>query len=108
MKLNDILKAAYDADASDIHLVSGQPPVIRVHQVMTPMDLPPIAPAIARQMLEGMCTKETIDLFDRQKDADFSYEVAGMARYRVNAHMQRASVGLAMRMIKTKVPPLSA
>lgn len=107
MKLNEILKAAYDADASDIHLVSGQPPVIRVHQVMTPMDLPPIAPASARQMFESMCAKETVDLFDRQKDADFSYEVPGLARYRVNAHMQRASVGLAMRMIKTKVPPLA-
>ncbi len=107
MKLNEILKAAYDADASDVHLVSGQPPVIRVHQVMTPMDLPPIAPASARQMFESMCQKETIELFDRQKDADFSYEVPGLARYRVNAHMQRASVGLAMRMIKTKVPPLA-
>ncbi len=108
MKLNDILKAAYDADASDVHLIAGQPPVIRVHQVMTPMDSPPIAPATARQYFEQMSSKETQDVFERQKDADFSYEVPGLARYRVNAHMQRSAVGLAMRMIKTKVPPLAA
>lgn len=107
MKLNDILKAAYDADASDVHLIAGQPPVIRVHQVMTPMDAPPIAPATARQYFDQMSSAETQATFDRQKDADFSYEVQGLARYRVNAHMQRGAVGLAMRMIKTKVPPLA-
>ncbi|MBX3375379.1 MAG: type IV pilus twitching motility protein PilT [Phycisphaeraceae bacterium] len=107
MKLNDILKAAYDADASDVHLIAGQPPVIRVHQVMTPMDAPVISPATARQMFEQMSSAETQATFDRQKDADFSYEVQGLARYRVNAHMQRGAVGLAMRMIKTKVPPLA-
>jgi twitching motility protein PilT len=108
MKLNDILKAAYDADASDVHLIAGQPPVVRVHQVMTPMDVPPIPPPVVRQMFESMCVKETQEIFDRQKDADFSYEVPGLARYRVNAHLQRGTVGLAMRMIKTKVPPLTA
>ena len=42
MDLIKILKAAYEADASDVHLIAGQPPVIRVHQVMTPMDFPVI------------------------------------------------------------------
>jgi len=45
--------------------------------------------------------------FARVKDADFSYEVSGLARYRVNAHMQRGTIGIAMRAIKTKVPPLA-
>ncbi|MCL4211337.1 MAG: PilT/PilU family type 4a pilus ATPase [Phycisphaerales bacterium] len=40
-------------------------------------------------------------------DLDFSYEVQGLARYRVNAHMSRTGIGLAMRAIKTKVPPLA-
>ncbi|MCZ6810744.1 MAG: hypothetical protein O7D97_01955, partial [Planctomycetota bacterium] len=38
MKLQDILSTAKKQDASDIHLVSGHPPMIRVHTVMTPMD----------------------------------------------------------------------
>ncbi len=108
MDLKRILTAAYEVDASDIHLIAGQPPVIRVHQVMTPMDFPVITKESADGIFREMAPKEAVEIFDRNKDADFSYEIPGLARYRVNAHLQRGSVGLAMRMIKTKVPPLAA
>ncbi len=104
--LQQVLRAAFDADASDIHLIAGQPPVIRVHQVMTPMDYPVITAESSRAMFEEMAPKESVEVFDRMKDADFSFEIPGLARYRVNAHRQRGMVGLAMRAIKTKVPPL--
>jgi twitching motility protein PilT len=107
-KIIDILKAAMDADASDVHLISGHPPVMRVHQVMTPMDFPVIQPETARSYLEEIASKEALATFDKNKDSDFSYYAPGLARYRVNAHMQRQTVGLAMRAIKTKVPPLQA
>ena len=106
--LIQILKTAYEADASDIHLIAGQPPVIRIHQVMTPMDFPVITPGMAQKFVEQMCPPEALAMFTKNKDADFSYQVEGLARYRVNAHMQRNSVGLAMRAIKSKVPPLEA
>jgi len=108
VNLHDILKVAHKANASDIHLVAGQPPVMRVNQVMTPMDFPVISPASGRQVLEEMAPAEAVQTFDRQKDADFSYEIEGLSRYRVNAHLQRGAVGLCLRAIKTKVPPLSA
>jgi len=108
MKLHDILKAAMDSDASDIHLISGHTPVMRVHQVMTPMDFGVITPEIAQEFLKIIAPKEAQATFEKNKDADFSYYAEGLARYRVNAHMQRASIGLAMRTIKTKVPPLAA
>ena len=108
MNLQQILKTAYDGDASDIHLIAGHPPVTRVNQVMQPMDLPVITSQISRGFFEQMAPKESQEIFDRQKDADFSYEIPGLARYRVNAHLQRGADGLAMRMIKTKVPPLAA
>jgi len=106
--LHEILKKAYELNASDVHLVSGQPPTIRVHQVIQPMDPFVITPEQAMGFMEQMAPAESIATFARVKDADFSYEVPGLARYRVNGHMQRGTVGLAMRMIKTKVPPLSA
>ncbi|MBX3362682.1 MAG: PilT/PilU family type 4a pilus ATPase [Phycisphaeraceae bacterium] len=108
MDLHTILKMAYEADASDVHLVAGHPPVMRVHQVITPMKMPVITSEDAEQMLDQMAPPEARATFDKQKDADFSYEVAKLARYRVNAHKQRGAIGMAMRMIKTKVPPLAA
>lgn len=107
MELNEILKAAYEADASDIHIVPGHPPVFRVHQVMSPAEFPEITPEMAMDMLESMAPAESLETFNRVKDADFSYAVENLARYRVNAHMQRGAVGLSMRMIKTRVPPLA-
>ncbi len=107
MNLAEVLKAAYEADASDIHLIAGHPPVMRVHTVMTAMDFPVITPEGAQSLLEEMASKEAIDIFERQKDADFSFQ-GDHARYRVNAHCQRGSIGIAMRTIKTKVPPLAA
>ncbi|MCE7968958.1 MAG: type IV pilus twitching motility protein PilT [Leptolyngbya sp. PLA3] len=107
MDLDTILRAAYEADASDIHLVAGEPPVMRVHQVVQPMDFPVITPEAAMKMFRQMASEEAQGIFDRQKDADFSYEVPGLSRYRVNAHMQRGRVGMALRSIKTRVPPLA-
>lgn len=105
--LNTILKTAFEADASDVHLIAGQPPMCRIHQVMTRMDFPVITPEVAKKFFEQMASKETQATYERQKDADFSYYVEGMSRYRVNAHCQRGQIGLAMRGIKTKVPPLA-
>ncbi|TVQ31698.1 MAG: type IV pilus twitching motility protein PilT [Phycisphaeraceae bacterium] len=106
MKLEDILRSATEGDASDIHIIAGHPPVLRVHTVMTPLDCPALTAETVRGMFEQMASKESIETFDRQKDADFSFAIKGVGRYRVNAHMQRGTLGLAMRVVKTKVPPL--
>ncbi len=106
MDLNTILKTAMEMDASDIHLISGHPPMARVHTVMMALDYPVLTPESALRMVQHMAKEEQLKTFNKIKDADFSYEVPGLGRYRVNAHMQRQTVGIAMRAIKTKIPPL--
>ncbi|MBL8761597.1 MAG: PilT/PilU family type 4a pilus ATPase [Phycisphaerae bacterium] len=108
MDLHSILKKAQEMDSSDIHLIAGQVPTVRSHQVMTPMDLPVLTSDKAREFFQQMASPESQATFERVKDADFSYAVPNFARYRVNAHLQRGVIGLAMRIIKTKVPPLAA
>jgi len=104
MDLDTILKAAAELGASDIHLISGHAPTARMSTVMTPMDFPVITPAGARRMLEHMASEAQLKQFEKIKDADFSYEVPGVGRYRVNAHLQRQSIGIAMRAIKEDIP----
>src|SRR5262245_25138443 len=106
MKLSDILRTAHEHKASDIHLISGHPPMMRVNTVMTPMDYPMLTPAGVKSMLEEMVNEAKMKRFDEQQDLDFSYGVADLGRYRVNAHMQRGTIGLAMRTNKSKVPPM--
>ncbi|GAB5495079.1 MAG: type IV pilus twitching motility protein PilT [Phycisphaerales bacterium] len=108
MDLKRVLQAAFDADASDIHLVSGHKPMMRVHRVMTAMEFDVITPEDGRKVLQQMVPSELVKEFDKNKDLDFSYEIEGIGRYRVNAHMQRGTLGFALRTIKTEVPPLAS
>ena len=57
MQLDDILRTAHEHDASDIHLVSGHPPMMRVNTVMTPIDAPVLTPESVEAMFQGMTTE---------------------------------------------------
>ena len=107
MDLDAILRAAFEADSSDIHLVGNEPPTARVHQIMTPLSEGILDPEDVLDTFRDMVSPDQFSRFEVNKDLDFSYEVEGLARYRVNAHLQRGTVGLAMRQIKTEVPALA-
>jgi twitching motility protein PilT len=106
--LNDILRKANEFDASDVHLVADHAPMVRVHTIMQPLDLPVLTGEDMWAILGAVTNDHQRRHFEQHLDLDFSYEIPGFKRYRVNAHMQRGMVGLAMRAIRTKVPPLSA
>ncbi len=106
MQLGEILKTASQHDASDIHIISGHPPMMRVHTVMTPMDCPILTPEAVETALQEMTNPEQRESFKKNKDLDLSYHIEGLGRYRVNAHRQRGTIGLALRTIKENVPPL--
>ena len=107
MDLDTILNEALEIGASDIHLIAGHPPMVRVHTAMTPMDFPVITPQDAMSMLKHMASDDHMKVFDKIKDTDFSYAIEDKGRFRVNAHLQRNSVAISMRAIKTEIPPLA-
>ncbi|MBL1216497.1 MAG: PilT/PilU family type 4a pilus ATPase [Planctomycetes bacterium] len=108
MDLDTILRAAAEHDASDIHIVVGHPPLVRVHTIIQPLDYPVVTAEGAARLLEAIAPEGAIEIFKKQQDADFSYEVLGLGRYRVNAHVQRKTAALALRAIKSQVPPLES
>lgn len=105
--LDEILRKANEGDASDVHLVAGHPPMVRAQTVMQPLEMPVLSSEDMWRILAGMTNEHQRRHFEQNLDLDFSYEIAGFRRYRVNAHMQRGMVGMAMRAIRTKVPPLA-
>jgi twitching motility protein PilT len=106
--LNDILRNAVTAKASDIHINVGLPPLFRIHTVVTHSDFPIVTPEGAvRLCKEIMVNSETRwNHFEQHRDADFSYEIPGIGRFRVNAHYQRNTVALSIRTINDKVRPI--
>jgi len=107
-ELNDILRCAHELDASDIHLVADMSPMVRCRTVIQALPLEPVDADGMRRILAEIVTRHQFETFERELDLDFSYEVKGLRRYRVNAHLQRGKVALAMRAIRTGVPALAS
>src|SRR2546421_7579823 len=104
--LNDILRNAVTAKASDVHITVGQPPLFRIHTVVTPSDYPMVTPEGSIALAKTMMSERQWADFEEHRDADFSYEISGAGRFRVNAHYQRKSVAIAIRTINDKVRPI--
>lgn len=107
MQLNDILRMADDRSASDIHLVPGHPPMVRINTVMEPLMEAILSAGQTQAYLDEMINDRQKKIFEKDLDLDFSHAVPKMGRYRVNAHAQRGGLALAMRVIRTMVPELA-
>ena len=104
MEIMDLLQMADEADASDIILVVGFPPALRVDGVVRAMELEPLTPQAAEKLIFSMLSKEQIDQYGQQKELDLSYSVDGLARFRVNVHQQRGTIAAALRRVPFKIP----
>src|SRR5882672_9856003 len=104
--LNDILRNAVQAKASDVHINVGSPPLFRVHTVVAPSDFPIVTPEGAMRLLKEMINDKRFAEFEEKRDSDFSYEIPGLGRFRVNAHYQRNTIALAFRTINDKIRPI--
>jgi twitching motility protein PilT len=104
--INDILRAAVSMKASDVHINVGLPPMFRIHTVMQAADFPIVTPESATRLLKEILPEKRWANFEERRDADFSYEIPGVGRFRVNAHYQRLSIAIAFRTINDKVRPI--
>ncbi len=104
--LNDILRAAVTAKASDVHMNVGSPPLFRIHTIVTKSDFPMVTPDGVVRLAREMMNDKRWAGFEEKRDSDFSYEIPGVSRFRVNAHYQRNSVALSIRTINDKVRPI--
>lgn len=105
--IDDILRSAVTANASDVHIHAGSPPLLRIHTVIRPSDLPVVTADAANGIAKGMMGDRRWSDFLQERDADFSYEIPGAGRFRVNAHFQRGTVALSIRTICNRVRSLA-
>jgi len=104
--LDKILRSAVEAGASDVHIHAGSPPLFRINTEIKPSEFPALAGEKCSAMVESMMDHQRWTNFQTHRDADFSYEIAGVGRFRVNAHFQRQSVALSIRVITSKIRTL--
>ena len=106
LDLDTLLREATSAAASDIHLAVESPPILRVNGALQRLGQEVVTVADAEAALRHLATGEQLERFQHQGEADFSYSLPGVGRFRVSAFRQRGSVSVAMRPIPSRVADL--
>ena len=109
MNIKEILKHATEEKASDIHIVVGLPPILRIStQLIMLNKYGAVTDEQAMTMLGDIANHQQIENFNKHQDADFSTAIDDGTRFRVNAHLQKCSVAIAFRLIQSNIPNLDS
>ena len=108
MELKELLTQAVERGASDLHIVVGQAPILRINTELVPHPGEVVTEEVAAGFVREAVGTRRYAQFLRRRDLDFSLEVPGTGRFRVNAHFQKGSVAIAFRAIPCEVPPLGS
>ena len=105
-KLDAFFKLMMEQGASDLHLASGSPPLLRVNGALQRVRYPALSNDDLKTMLYEVTPAARVKAFEETGDADFAYEAPGLARYRVNLFLQQHGVAAVFRQIPATVPSL--
>ena len=103
MDISDLLAFSVKNKASDLHLSSGLPPMIRVHGDVRKINLPAMDHAEVHRMLYDIMNDSQRKIYEETLECDFSFEIPDLARFRVNAFNQQRGAGAVFRTIPSKV-----
>ncbi len=102
-KLDAFFKLMYETGASDVHLISGNPPILRIRGDMERVKYKVLEHQELKAMLFEICPEEKAKLFEETGDVDFAYEIPGLARYRANFFMQKHGIAAVFRQIPSTI-----
>ncbi len=105
-KIDRFLKLMNDRGASDFHLTVGRPPMLRASGMMESIRYRTISEIDFTEMLKPVTPERLWTDYLKSGDIDFSYEIPGVARYRVNLFRQQRGGGAVFRVIPTKIMTL--
>jgi twitching motility protein PilT len=103
VSLHQLLKAMIEKGASDMHVTTASPPLLRVDGQIVPLKLPPLGAAETKALCYSILTDEQKLQFERTSELDLSFGVKGLSRFRANIYVQRGAVAGAFRTIPFKI-----
>jgi twitching motility protein PilT len=102
-KIDQLLELVISSDGSDLHMEEGQPPKIRVHGDLVPVEHPMLTHDLMRDYMTEMVDAERWNTFTQTGDLDLAYEMGKAARFRVNFYQQLHGLGAVMRLIPARI-----
>jgi len=105
-RIDAILKLVKEQGASDLHMTTGSPPMVRINGEITPIPYEKLTPELAQLLLYEIMDADLRAKFERDKDVDFAYEVPGVVRLRCNIYEQMLGVAGAFRLLSSDIPTI--
>ena len=106
MGIGKILAFANEKGASDLHISSGEPPIVRIDGDIQKVDMPSLPGDEVHSMLYDILNDQQRKIFEEKKEIDFALDVKGIARFRVNAFYQSRGESIVFRTIPSKIMSL--
>lgn len=109
MNLKELLQLTVEREASDLHVITGIPPTIRVDGELAPVPNEAVlVPDTINAYLKEILSSEQLERLMVNKEIDFSLPFSDKARYRVNAYTQKGTLSAAFRRIPLEIPAIDA
>ena len=109
MNIKELLQLTIDRNASDLHILVGVPPTLRIDGELMPVaNEPVVTPDIVGAFLKDVLSSEQLEMLSVNKELDFSLSFSDKARFRVNAYTQKGTYAMAFRMIPLTIPPIDS
>ena len=102
-RIDALFNLMFEQKASDLHLSSGNPPILRINGELTRVDFPPLEDDQLKIMLYEIAPDYKIKVFEETGDVDFGYEIPGISRFRANFFTQKYGIAAVFRQIPSKV-----
>lgn len=101
--IDDLLKLVVERGGSDLHLVVGVPPILRIDGQLVPTNYERLTPQDTQRLIYDILTDEQIQRFESTLELDFSYSLAKVSRFRVNVYRDKGTVAVAFRVIPARI-----
>ena len=103
LNIKNYFKEAIKQDASDLHLVGGEAPTLRIEGELVPLAEKALNNKELELAIMGLLTKEQQEKYKEEQEFDFGYEQED-TRFRINLHQQNENIGLSARLIPSEIP----
>src|SRR6058998_1013359 len=91
------LREMIERGASDLHLTTNSPPMIRLHGELVALAHPPLSSTDTKNLSYSLLTEAQKKKFEEENELDFSFGIKGVSRFRGNLYLQKGAVGGAFR-----------
>ena len=102
--MHELLRMMVSKGGSDLFLTTGSPPAIKVDGKINTVSRQVLAPSHTQMLARSIMNDKQVSQFEETQECNFSIALPGVARFRVNAFVQRGSTGLVLRIINSDIP----